>query len=83
MLNNFREELSSRQLYTRLRSFLAEHRTMELRDMYKEVGTWNSTIPGGFVDPSPVVDDPITGYGGASTPGFPRNPSNLYHSRHF
>ena len=40
-LNNFRENLTSRKLYLRLRNFLAEQRALELRDLYKEVGLWN------------------------------------------
>ena len=82
-MNNFRELQSSRQLYTNLRSFLAEHRSMELRDMYKEVGTWNTALPVGMLD---RVDDPVAGFGGGggggiSAPGTPHG--QLYQSRHF
>lgn len=35
-LNNFREHMRSRTLYTKLRHFLAEQRAVELRDLYKE-----------------------------------------------
>jgi hypothetical protein len=37
VLNEFRERLSSQRLYQRLRSFMAEQKSLELRDFYKEV----------------------------------------------
>ena len=52
--------MRSHTLYTKLRHFLAEQRAMELRDLYKEVGTWSlgersSQVGGGAPAPSSQV----------------------------